>query len=200
MIESLAAKLEIPISVDTTKAEVARAALAAGASIINDTSALSADPEMAPLAASSGAGVVLMHMQGTPQTMQVSPAYHDVVTEVYDFLAFRVDWAESRGIPREHIAIDPGIGFGKTPLHNIEILRNLERFDTLGCPILVGVSRKGFLGSITGKPVKERAAATLAACLDACRRGARIVRVHDVADMVDAIRVWTALSAWKTRT
>ncbi len=106
---------------------------------------------MASVAAETGAGVVLMHMQGTPATMQDNPEYKDVVTEVYDFLAFRVEWAEARGIPREHIAVDPGIGFGKTALHNLEILRNLERFDTLGCPILVGLSRKGFLGSIIGQ-------------------------------------------------
>jgi dihydropteroate synthase len=199
-VEAFAHVLEIPISIDTTKAEVARLALAAGASIINDTSALAADPLMARWAAESGAGVVLMHMQGTPATMQANPRYQDVVTEVYDFLARRIDWAQSRGIPRERIAIDPGLGFGKTFEHNLEILRNLERFDTLGCPVLVGLSRKGFLGSITGKPVSERTAATVAASLDACRRGARIVRVHDVAEMVDAIRVWAALKNWEVRT
>ncbi len=200
VVEAIAAQLEIPISIDTTKAEVARLALAAGASIINDTSALAADPAMAPVVAESGAGVVLMHMQGTPATMQANPSYQDVVIEVYDFLARRIEWAQSHGIPRQQIAIDPGIGFGKTFEHNLEILRNLERFDTLGCPILVGLSRKGFLGSITGKPVSERTAATVAASLDACRRGARIVRVHDVAAMVDAIRVWTALKNWEVRT
>jgi dihydropteroate synthase len=132
--------------------------------------------------------------------MQENPQYHDVVTEVYDFLAFRIEWAEARGIARECIAVDPGIGFGKTAVHNLEILRNLERFATLGCPILVGLSRKGFLGSLTGRPVSDRAAATLAASLDACRRGARVVRVHDVADMVDSIRVWAALRNWEIRT
>jgi dihydropteroate synthase len=199
VVQMLADRLDIPISVDTTKSEVARAALASGASIINDTSALAADPDMAPLAASTGAAVILMHMQGTPATMQASPSYTDVVAQVYDFLAFRLEWALARGIPRERIAVDPGIGFGKTALHNLEILRNLERFDTLGCPILVGVSRKTFLGSITGRPVSQRASATVAASLDACRRGARVVRVHDVAEMVDAIRVWTALNAWEIR-
>jgi dihydropteroate synthase len=200
VVRATAEQLEIPISVDTTKAEVARLALAAGALVINDISSLAADPEMVRVAAATGAGVVLMHMQGTPATMQANPAYQDVVNEVYDFLAFRVEWAEARGIPRNRIAVDPGIGFGKTPLHNLEILRNLERFDTLGCPILIGLSRKGFLGSITGRPVSERAAATVAASLDACRRGARIVRVHDVAQMVDAIRVWSALTDWEIRT
>jgi dihydropteroate synthase len=200
VVRALSDQLEIPISVDTTKAEVARLALAAGARVINDISALAADPQMVRVAAASEAGVVLMHMQGTPATMQDNPRYLDVVTEVYDFLAFRVEWAEARGIPRERIAVDPGIGFGKTAAHNLEILRNLERFDTLGCAILVGLSRKGFLGSITGRPVSQRSAATLAASLDACRRGARVVRVHDVAGMVDAIRVWTALENWETRT
>ena len=129
--------------------------------------------------------------------MQVNPRYDDVVTEVYDFLAHRVEWAEAHGIPRERIAVDPGIGFGKTVEHNLEILRNLERFDNLGCVILVGTSRKGFLGTITGRPVAERAAASAASSLAACLRGARVVRVHDVAPMVDTIRVWTALRGWE---
>jgi dihydropteroate synthase len=199
VLRMLSDRTAVPISIDTTKAEVARAALAGGASIINDITALSADPEMAKVGASFGAGVVLMHMQGTPATMQANPHYADVVTEVYDFLARRIEWAEARGIPRERIAIDPGIGFGKTREHNLDILRNLERFANLGCAIMVGVSRKGFLGSITGRPVLERAAATVAASLEACLRGARVVRVHDVAEMADAIRVWTALGRWEFR-
>jgi dihydropteroate synthase len=197
VLRMLSDRLEIPISIDTTKAEVARAALAGGAAIINDISALSADPEMAAVVASAGAGVVLMHMQGTPATMQVNPRYTDVVADVYDFLAHRIEWAEGRGIPRQRIALDPGIGFGKTREHNLKILRNLERFANLGCAILIGVSRKGILGSITGRPVSERAAASVAAALEACLRGARVVRVHDVAEMADAIRVWTALKRWE---
>ena len=199
VLRMLSDRLDIPISIDTTKAEVARAALAAGASIINDITALSADPEMAAVAASFEAGVVLMHMQGTPATMQANPRYTDVVTEVYDFLAHRIEWAEARGISRQQIAIDPGIGFGKTREHNLEILRNLERFANLGCAMMVGASRKGFLGSITGRPVLERAAATVAASLESCLRGARVVRVHDVSEMADAIRVWTALGRWEFR-
>jgi dihydropteroate synthase len=199
VLRMLSDSLPIPISIDTSKADVARAALAAGASIINDISALSADPGMAAVVAGSSAGVVLMHMQGTPSTMQANPRYHDVVSEIHDFLAERIDWAGARGIPRERIAIDPGIGFGKTREHNLELLRNLERFANLGCAILVGVSRKGFLGSITGKPVSERAASSVAASLEACLRGAQVVRVHDVADMADAIRVWTALGRWEFR-
>jgi dihydropteroate synthase len=199
VIRQLSKRVSIPISIDTTKAEVARAALAVGASIVNDISALAADPEMAGVVASAGAGLVLMHMRGIPETMQVDPRYTDVVPEVHDFLARRVEWAQAGGIPRERIAVDPGIGFGKTGAHNLEILRNLERFANLGCAILVGVSRKGFLGSITGRPVTERTAATVAASLDSCLRGARVVRVHDVSEMVDAIRVWTALRGWEVR-
>ena len=199
VVRLLSDRTQIPISIDTTKAAVARAALAGGASIINDISALSADPEMIAVAASSDAGIVLMHMQGTPATMQLNPRYADVVTEVYDFLAHRIEWAEASGIPRERIAIDPGIGFGKTHEQNLEILRNLERFANLGCAVSVGASRKGFLGSITGKPVSQRAAASVAVSLESCLRGARVLRVHDVAEMADAIRVWTALGRWEVR-
>jgi len=197
IVEALSSQVALPISIDTTKAEVASRALAAGATIINDISALGADQQMVDVAACSGAGVVLMHMQGVPHTMQVDPRYNDVVTEIHDFLAYRAEWAESRGIPRERIAIDPGIGFGKTVEHNLQILRNLHRFANLGCVILIGTSRKGFLGSVTGRPVTERAAASVASALAACLRGARVVRVHDVAPMVDAIRVWTAVRGWE---
>ncbi len=151
VVEALASELGVPISIDTTKAEVARRALDAGAAIINDISAMGADPDMGRVVAATGAGVVLMHMQGVPKTMQDDPRYDDVVGEVYDFLARRVEWAESIGISRDRIAIDPGIGFGKTIDHNLEILRNLRRFDTLGCAVLIGTSRKGFLGTITGR-------------------------------------------------
>jgi dihydropteroate synthase len=196
-VEILSSLVAVPISIDTTKAEIASQAIRAGAVIINDISALGADPRMAAVAAESGAGVVLMHMQGVPATMHVDPRYNDVVTEVYDFLGYRVEWAESHGIPRERIAIDPGISFGKTREHNLQILRNLARFDNLGCVILIGTSRKGFLGSLTGRPVTERAAASVASSLAACLRGARVVRVHDVGPMVDAIRVWTAVRGWE---
>jgi len=196
MVRALASQMTIPLSIDTTKAEVARQALLAGAVIINDISALGFDPEMAGVAARAGAGVVIMHMQGTPATMQDNPHYQDVVTEVYDFLARRVDWAITQGIPRERIAIDPGIGFGKKTAHNLEILRSLHRFENLGCVILIGTSRKGFLGKITGRPLGERASASAASSLAACLGGARVVRVHDVAPMVDTIRIWTALRGW----
>jgi dihydropteroate synthase len=196
VVEALAAEVGGPISVDTTKAEVARRALAAGAAIINDITAMGGDPEMASVVAEAGAGVVLMHMQGVPRTMQDDPRYEDVVREVYDFLARRVEWAGSRGIPPERIAVDPGIGFGKTVAHNLEILRNLERFATLGCAVLIGTSRKGFLGTITGRGLADRATASAASALVACVAGARVVRVHDVAATVDAIKVWGAVRGW----
>ena len=152
VVEAIVTTMTIPLSIDTTKAEVARQAIKAGAVIINDITALGADPAMTRVAADTGAGVVLMHMQGTPATMHLDPHYEDVVTEVYDFLARRVDWAVADGISRERIAIDPGIGFGKAFQHNLDILRCLRRFENLGCAVLVGVSRKGFLGKITGPP------------------------------------------------
>jgi dihydropteroate synthase len=199
VVEAIAPAVKIPLSIDTTKAEVARQAASLGAAIINDITALRADPGMARVAVDVGAAVVVMHMQGVPKTMNVSPQYLDVVAEVYEFLARRVEWAAAHGIPRERIAIDPGIGFGKTNAHSIEILRNLKRFDNLGCAILVGNSRKGFLGKITGRPISERATATAVSSLLACLRGARVVRVHDVAPMVDAIKVWSALRGWEER-
>ncbi len=187
------------LSVDTTKAEVARRAIAAGAAIVNDITAMSGDPEMASVVADSGAGVVLMHMQGNPRTMQNAPHYHDVVAEVYEFLARRVEWAGSAGIPPDRIAIDPGIGFGKTMTHNLRLLRNLGRFATLGCTLLVGTSRKGFLGTITGRPVAERATASAVSALLAVADGAQVVRVHDVGATVDAIKVWDAVRGWDRR-
>jgi dihydropteroate synthase len=197
VVQALAPDVDVPLSVDTTKSEVAAAALRAGVMIINDTSALAGDPQMVGLAARTGAGVVLMHMQGSPQTMQVNPRYNDVVVEVYDFLAYRVEWAVSHGIPRERIAVDPGIGFGKTREHNLQILRSLDRFESLGCAIVIGTSRKGLLGSITGRPVTDRATASVVSSLAASLRGARVLRVHDVAPMVDAIRVWAAVRGWE---
>lgn len=196
VVEALAAGAGVPLSVDTTKAEVARRALAAGAAIVNDISAMGADPEMARVVADARAGIVLMHMRGVPKTMQDDPRYDDVVGEVLEYLAARVEWAEARGIPRERIAVDPGIGFGKTMAHNLEILRNLRRFDTLGCAVLVGTSRKKFLGTITGRDVANRATASAVSSLAASVSGARVVRVHDVAATVDAIRVWGAVRGW----
>ena len=180
VLERLRGRLRIPISIDTTKAEVAEAALQAGAEIVNDISALRFDPRMGEVVAKSGAGLVLMHMRGTPKTMQQDPTYADVVAEVRDFLAQRVEHAVSLGIDRELIAIDPGIGFGKTVEHNLELLRRLPELCELGHPVLVGPSRKSFIGAVLDLPVEERLEGTLAACAVAVVRGADIVRVHDV--------------------
>ena len=170
-VEALSDRLDVPISIDTTKAEVARRPSRPAPASSTTSPRLSGDPDMGRVAAESGAGVVLMHMQGVPSTMQEDPRYADVVREVYDFLARRADWAESIGIPRDRIAIDPGIGFGKTIEHNLEILRNLRRFDTLGCAVVIGTSRKGFLGKITGRALPARATASVVSSLAACVRG-----------------------------
>jgi len=193
VIESLARQTEVPISIDTCDVEVARAALAAGASILNDITAL-ADDDMARLAAESQVPVVLMHMQGTPRTMQADPYYEDVVGEVLDFLVARARRAESFDIPGERVWIDPGIGFGKTLEHNLLLLKHIGRFVATGYRVLVGPSRKRFIGTITGreKPA-DRAfgtAATVALCVAA---GVSIVRVHDVAAMQDVLRVVRAV-------
>lgn len=197
VVEALAGGAMMPpLSVDTTKAAVARAALAAGAAIVNDITALGGDPAMARVVADAGAAVVLMHMRGTPITMQDRPDYSDVVAEVYEFLARRVEWAGSQGIERERIAVDPGIGFGKTVEHNLLLLRHLERFASLGCTVLVGTSRKAFLGHLTGRPVEARQAASTASALAALGTGATIARVHEVAPLADALAVWQAQRGW----
>ncbi|WP_240906919.1 dihydropteroate synthase [Paludisphaera rhizosphaerae] len=184
-----------PISVDTMKPEVAREALAAGACIINDVSGLR-EPAMAEIAVDAGAAVVVMHMKGTPQTMQDDPQYHDVVAEVFDYLAERVRWCESMGIPRSRVAVDPGIGFGKTYEHNLLLLRNLDRFATLECALLLGVSRKGLLKTMTGKGMAQRLTSSVVCSLVGCTLGANIVRVHDVGPMIDAIKVWKEIRGW----
>jgi dihydropteroate synthase len=187
---------QVPVSVDTAKPEVMRAALAAGASMINDITALSA-PGALDAVAPTGAAICLMHMQGEPRTMQREPSYRDVVAEVAAFLEERVAAAEQAGIARERIVVDPGFGFGKTVSHNFELLRSLERIAALGLPVLAGWSRKSTLGAITGRPADDRLAASLAAALLAVERGARIVRVHDVAATRDALRVLAALDGKK---
>jgi len=183
-----------PISVDTVKAEMAEAALSEGADIINDISALRFDPRMADVASALEAPVILMHMKGTPRYMQVNPSYEDVVGEVKLFLEKRVTWANSKGIPREKILIDPGIGFGKNFHDNLVLINHLQEFTELGVPVVVGVSRKAFLGAITGiKEAEERDVATLGAVAASSVRGADLVRVHNVAltrqvlQVVDAI-------------
>jgi len=189
VIEALCEKTDVPVSIDTYKFEVAQAALDAGAAIINDITALS-DERMGELAAERQVPVALMHMQGTPATMQIEPKYDDVVGEVLEFLLDRAKRAEKLGIPKDMIFIDPGIGFGKTTEHNFSLLRNIDKFVTTGYRVLVGTSRKRFIGQITGKETPaERifgTAATVALCAAA---GVSVVRVHDVAEMVDVVKV-----------
>jgi dihydropteroate synthase len=181
-----------PISVDTAKPEVMHAALRAGASMINDINALRS-PGALEAVAPSGAAICLMHMQGEPRTMQREPRYGDVVAEVAAFLEERVAAADAAGIARERIVVDPGFGFGKTVAHNFELLRRLDRIAAIGLPVLAGWSRKSTLGAITGRPAGDRLAASLAAALLAVERGAKIVRVHDVAATRDALKVLAAL-------
>jgi len=187
-----ALKLGCPISIDTNKAEVMDAVLARGADIVNDINALQAPGALDAVAAHANCGVCLMHMRGTPESMQQRPRYADVVDEVMAFLREREAVLLARGIDVERIAFDPGIGFGKSVLHNTELLRRQSELLTLGRPLLVGWSRKSTLGAITGREVGERQAASVAAALAAVLAGARIVRVHDVGATVDALKVWRA--------
>lgn len=184
--------LGVPVSIDTYKPAAMRAALGAGASMINDVSALQA-PGALDVARSSDCAVCLMHMRGNPQTMQASPEYRDVVAEVREFLAQRVAACEAAGIARDRIVVDPGFGFGKKAAHNLELLRHLDAIASLGLPVLVGLSRKSTLGKITGKPVAQRASESVAAALLAVQRGAAIVRVHDVDQTRDALLVLMAI-------
>ncbi len=193
VIEAAAARLDIPISVDTSKPEVARAALDAGAAMINDVTA-GGDPAMLELAAACGVPIVLMHMQGTPRTMQDHPHYDDVVTDVARFLAARRDAASAAGVPDDLTVLDPGIGFGKTVRHNVELIARLPELLALGCPLLVGPSRKSFIGATLDLGAGERLIGTAAAVAACVLGGAHIVRVHDVAemrqvcDLLDAVR------------
>ena len=183
----------VPVSVDSCKPEVMRAALAAGASMVNDINALQHPDALAAVAA-SGAAVCLMHKQGTPQTMQQQPQYQDVVAEVLQFLRGRMNAVQAAGIARERIVVDPGFGFGKTLAHNLILLRDLGAFGELGAPVLAGLSRKSMLGTITGQDVDHRVYASVAAALLAVQRGARVVRVHDVRATCDALKVWNAVN------
>ncbi len=191
VIESIASRVSVPISIDTYKSEVARRALEVGATIVNDISALTMDEHMAEVVARPKATVILMHMKGTPKTMQIDPSYTDVVNEVKEYLADRIKLARSFGI--ERIIVDPGIGFGKTLQHNLELIRNLSVFRELGVPVLVGPSRKSFIGTILDLPVEERLEGTAAAVSACVLNGAHIVRVHDVRAMVRVVKVVDAL-------
>ena len=183
------------ISIDTRKSSVARAALAAGASIVNDVSALGYDADMAGTIVASGASVCLMHALGPPETMQQAPAYDDVVLDVHDWLEARVAAAEAAGIPRARIVVDPGIGFGKTVDHNVALVRGLSLFHGLGCAILLGASRKGFIGRIGEEPRADlRMPGSIAVALAGVAQGVQIVRVHDTAETRQAIRLWQAVA------
>jgi dihydropteroate synthase len=184
----------LPLSIDTGRAEVAEAALDAGAVVVNDVWAGRADPRLLPLVAERRAAICLMHMRGEPRTMQQEPRYGDVVAEVRDALAERLDAAVRAGIPEKRVLLDPGIGFGKTLEHNLALLRGLPTLAALGRPLVVGVSRKGMFGALLGRAVGERLPASLAAGLAAVARGAAVLRVHDVGATVDALRVWAAVA------
>lgn len=193
VIERLAAKVNIPISIDTYKAEVAKRAIEAGAHIVNDISGLRFDPKMAETIASRKAAVILMHIKGTPQDMQVSPVYQSLIQEVIAYLEESIRIAEAAGIAPDKVVVDPGIGFGKTLEHNLTIIKNLDAFKALGKPVLLGTSRKSFIGRITGTEVDERAIGTAATISIGVLKGADIVRVHDVKEGVQAARMADAI-------
>lgn len=193
VIEGLKARTEALISIDTRKSGVMRRAAAAGADIINDVSALSYDPDSMAIAAESGLPVVLMHARGDPKTMQDAPHYDDVQLDVFDYLAGRIAACEAAGIPRERLIADPGIGFGKTVAHNLQLMAGLSLFHALGVPVLLGASRKKFIGALTGEEVAaNRLAGSIAAALAGAAEGCQIVRVHDVAETRQALTVWQA--------
>ncbi len=194
VIERLTARgCPLPISIDTTKAKVARRALQAGGVIVNDISGLRFDSEMSEVCAQFKAGVICMHMQGTPATMQQSPRYQDVVAEISAFLAERLAALEQEGIPRERVVLDPGVGFGKTAAHNLEILSRIDRFRALGRPVLIGHSRKRFLGKILGREVEERNAGTVGVSIALAAQSVDILRVHDVRATRDALLAWQTI-------
>lgn len=194
VIEALAKQINVPISVDTSKPGVMRAAVAAGAGMINDVYALRRDGAL-DAAAALGVPVVLVHMQGEPRSMQSDPQYEDVVADVYGFFNQRMFACEMAGLAKKKLVIDPGFGFGKTTQHNLALLAQLRRFTELGAPVLAGLSRKRTIGELTGRELPERVHGSVAAALIAAQHGALIVRVHDVAATVDALKVWNAVAA-----
>jgi dihydropteroate synthase len=199
VVEELCKKTEVPVSIDTSKASVTRRAIDAGAEIINDVTALTGDPAMIPLAAETGCGVCAMHSRGAPRTMQNNPVYADVVAEVLEYLRARRDALLAAGIDQDRITLDPGIGFGKTTEHNLQLLANARRFHELGCPVLVGHSRKRFLAKVIcrrspdGYPaIADRTAGTIGVALSMARQGVQILRVHDIAPMREALWLFEA--------
>lgn len=199
VVTAVAKAVTVPISIDTSKATVAQAALDAGAVMVNDVTALRGDPSMVKVIARTGAAIILMHMQGTPRTMQQAPCYEDVVGEISAFFEERIRFAMAQGIVQKQIVLDPGIGFGKLLVHNLTLLAQLHCFASLGCPVLVGVSRKAFLGQLVDRPVHGRQWATAAAVAMAVERGGGILRVHDVREMKDVMQVTMAISRETTR-
>ena len=196
VIEKVAARTDVPISIDTSKSVVAAAAIAAGAEIINDVTGLEGDPKMIDVAVQTGAGVCAMHMQGTPQTMQDQPSYVDVTREIHGYLAKRKTFLLDSGIALQKICLDPGIGFGKTHDHNLQLIQDCHQFHDLGCPILIGHSRKGFISKLLGgeATIAQRDAGTLAITLQLAQQGIQIIRVHEVANTVAALQVQQGLA------
>lgn len=192
LIKAIHGKIKIPISIDTSKAAVAEAATTAGAEIINDVTGLEGDPQMRAVAAKSGVGVCVMHMRGTPQTMQDDPQYDNVVEEIYDYLIQRREYCTRLGLSHDRICLDPGIGFGKTHEHNLTLLQATERFASIGSPLLIGHSRKGFIGKLLGDKAADRTAATIGVSLAVAAAGANVIRVHDVKPTVDALTLFEA--------
>ncbi len=195
VISELAKRIDVPISIDTYKSKVAKEALEAGADIINDISALRFNEGMADLACRTGAPVVLMHMNGLPRDMQNDPVYYDVIDEIRDFLEDRVEYAVSKGIDRDLLIVDPGIGFGKTTEHNLRIISELGSFRGIGCHVLIGPSHKSFIGNVLDLPLEERLEGTAAAVAVSVMNGADIVRVHDVKEMVRVVKLTGAIAA-----
>lgn len=192
VVERLCEQTSLPVSIDTSRAIVAREAIGAGAEVINDVTALRGDEGMVPLAVQSGCGVCAMHMQGTPETMQRAPTYQDVVQEVLGFLAGRRDALSAAGIERARIALDPGIGFGKTVKHNLTLLSAARKLHELGCPVLVGHSRKRFIGEVLGDATADRTAGTIGVAVSLARQGVQVLRVHDVGAVRQGLLLWKA--------
>ena len=199
VVRALCQQVSIPVSIDTSKAAVARAALAVGAEIINDVTGLTGDPEMIRTAVETAAAVCAMHIQGTPQTMQDNPTYRDVVSEILEYLRQRRDALLAAGLDRERLCLDPGVGFGKTHEHNITLMANCWRYHELGCPILVGHSRKGFIGKLIGDPAADRTAGTIGGACALAQQGVQIIRVHDVAPVRQALLLFDACGPDRAR-
>lgn len=198
VVERLAEQSDVPISIDTTKAEVARQCLEAGAEIINDISGLTFDPQMPEVCQKFDAGVVCMHIKGTPQTMQQAPSYENCISEISYWLTERLEFLEQAGIPGDRIVLDPGIGFGKTAEHNLTILSSIEQLRDLGRPVLIGHSRKRFLGSLLGREHDERLAGTIGVSIALAQQHVDLLRVHDVAAVSDALKSWQAVCKFKS--